>query len=80
MSLGKVCCPLQGGHDRQIGRLLALENATDVKAGLAIGVRNAGRVAHQATGCDGLALPVPRAGLARRARCRTGRAANVYVF
>ena len=45
-----------GLHDRQVGRLLALENPPGVDAGLAIGIGNAGSVAHQAAGHDGLAL------------------------
>ena len=39
-------------HDRQIGRLLALEDATGVDAGLTIGIGDVGSVAHQAAGFD----------------------------
>ena len=39
---------LGGLHHRKIGRLFALENSTDVQAGLAIEVCNAGSIAHQA--------------------------------
>ena len=49
-----------GLHDRQVGRLLALENPPGVDAGLAIGIGNAGPVAHQAAGHDGLALGIDR--------------------
>ena len=44
-----------GAHDRQVGRLLALENTPGVDAGLAIGIGYAGPVAHQAAGHNGLA-------------------------
>src|SRR5262249_41662845 len=37
-------------QDRQVGRLLALENAAGVNASLAKGVRKASAVAHQAAG------------------------------
>ena len=39
-----------GLHDRQVGRLLALENAAGIDAGQTVQVRNTGSVAHQAAG------------------------------
>ena len=47
-----------GLHNRQVGRLLALENSSDVDANLTVGLRNAGRVAHQTTGHDVFALGI----------------------
>ena len=51
---------LVGLLDRQIGRLRALENATGIDADLAIGVRDAGSVAHQAAGCCERAILIDR--------------------
>src|SRR5436305_12417272 len=44
-----------GPGDRQVARLLALENPPSVDADLAIGIGKAGSVAHQAAGCGTLA-------------------------
>src|ERR1035441_6349381 len=49
-----------GSHDRQVGRLFALENPPGVDAGLAVGIRNAGPVAHQSAGHGGLAPYIAR--------------------
>src|SRR5437879_3888924 len=45
-------------HDRQVGRLLALENPPSVDADLAIGIGKAGPVAHQAAGFGKLAQKI----------------------
>jgi hypothetical protein len=45
---------------RQVGRLLTLENPPGVDADLAIGIRQAGRVACQAANVNGLAQAVDR--------------------
>ena len=47
---------LVGLLDRQVGRLLALEDATDVDADQTVGVSDAGPVAHQAASSDELAI------------------------
>ena len=47
-------------HDRQVGRLLALENPAGIDAGLTIGVGDAGSVAHQAAGFGKLAQGIDR--------------------
>ena len=39
-----------GPHDRQVARLLAPENPPRIDAGLAIGIRLAGSIAHQTAG------------------------------
>src|SRR4051794_14462969 len=58
-----------GTNDRQVGRLLALENPARVYPDLAIGIDYAGSIAHQATGHDGLALAIARRqGIASRQR------------
>ena len=49
-----ACC------DRQVGWLLALENAAGVDAGLTVRVRNTAAVAHQAAGRGELAILVDR--------------------
>ena len=49
---------LVGLLHRQVGRPLALENPPGIDANLAIGVRYAGSVAHQAAGHDPLALAI----------------------
>ena len=49
-----------GLHDRQVGRLFALENPPGIDAGLAIGVGMAVSVAHQAAGHDILAQGIDR--------------------
>src|SRR5215475_13996239 len=47
-------------HDRQVGRLLALENAAGVHAGLAICISKVRSVAHQAASFGRLALRIDR--------------------
>ena len=47
-------------HDRQVGRLLALEDAAGIDAGLTIRIRDAGPVAHQAAGRSKFAQRVDR--------------------
>jgi hypothetical protein len=47
-------------HDRKVERLLALEDAPDIDARLAIGIALAGPVAHQAAGREKLALTIGR--------------------
>src|SRR5690242_20543443 len=49
-----------GQYDRQITRLLALENPPGVHTDLAISICNAGRVAHQATRLGILAHSIAR--------------------
>ena len=51
---------LVGCCDRQVGRLLALEDAAGVDADLTIRIRDAGSVAHQAAGLDELAILIDR--------------------
>ena len=51
---------LVGCMDRQVGRLLALENAAGIDAGLAVRFGKAGSVAHQAAGHGELAPKVDR--------------------
>ena len=50
----------RGLLDRQVGRLLAFENAAGVDAGLTIAVRKAGSIAHQAAGRGELAKLIDR--------------------
>src|SRR5262249_31730305 len=47
---------LGGLHDRQVGRPLALENATRVESDLTVLLRQAGSVAYKATSRGGLAV------------------------
>jgi hypothetical protein len=47
-------------HDRKVERLLALEDAPDIDARLAIGIALAGPGAHQAAGREKLALTIGR--------------------
>ena len=49
-----------GLHDREVGGLLAVENPAGVDADLAIGISDAGPVAHQATGYDVFAQVITR--------------------
>ena len=62
--------------DRQVGRLLALENPAGVDADLTVSVRNAGSIAHQAAGRDELAKLsrswAPRGGPPVRRAVRSG--------
>ena len=51
---------LVGCMHRQVGRLLALEDAAGIDAGLAIRIGEAGAVAHQAAGLDELAQRIDR--------------------
>ena len=50
----------RGQHDRQVGWLVAFEDAAGVDARLAIGIRSAGSVAEQATGFGDLAISISR--------------------
>ena len=43
-------------HDRQVGRLLALENSAGIDAGLTVASPNVGAVAHQAAGRGEVAI------------------------
>ena len=66
-----------GPHDRQIGRLLALENPPGVNARLPIGIHNAGPVAHQAASRGSFAIVVDRRQrMARRQRNQPFRLEN----
>ena len=47
-------------HHRQLGRSRAAENSAGIDAGLAIGVRQVGGIAHQAAGSHEFALAVDR--------------------
>ena len=47
-------------HNRQVGRLLALENPADIDAGLPMRVRNVRSVAHQTTGFGKLSQGIKR--------------------
>ena len=47
-------------HDRQIGRLGALEDVAGIDAHLTITVREVGSIAHQAADCDGFTIYISR--------------------
>ena len=49
-----------GPHDRQVGGFLAVENPSGINAGLAIGLRIAGPIAHPTAGHDVVAQLVNR--------------------
>ena len=53
-------------HDRQVGRLLALEDAADIDADLTIRIRDVGSVAHQSAGFGEFARMRYIAGIAWR--------------
>jgi hypothetical protein len=47
-------------HDRKVGGLLAIENVPRIDANLAMGIRNAGSAAHEASDRDKLAEAIAR--------------------
>lgn len=50
----------RGLHDRQIGRLFAFQNASCVRTGFSIGIRDATAITYESAQCDILAPAVHR--------------------